>query len=96
MDKEIVDPYKYDSNDSELWVNLLRKARGVDINLYAILMFLRDVGATLVPDQKYNYVIKPIIDPDGVKGWLDKEQYENESHYLVPYKLTVIELLKEL
>lgn len=92
----IKDPYEYPTNDSNLWLNLLMKAKQRDIYLFSILVYLRNIGASLVKNDKFGYVIKPIIDSGGQKGWLTQKQYDTEKRYLAPYTKTLTEILKTL
>lgn len=92
----ISDPYFYESNDRDLWIKLLNNVYDENRYLYGVLYYLRSVGVKLVPNKQFNYVIQPIIDPNIVKGWENKQQYDVEAQNLVPYKDVLIRLLKAL
>lgn len=95
-DDIVKDPYEFPENDVNLWLKLLIKAKETETELFFILVYLRGVGVRLVPDVKFGYFIKPIIDPNGVKGWLNQKQYDKEKVYLKPYKEILSKLLREL
>ena len=90
------DPYEFPTEDSQLWLDLLIKAKREDINFFFILYYLRSVGATLVKDLKFGYMIKPIVDRSGLHGWLIQKQFDEEKLALVPYSKKLVELLKTL
>jgi hypothetical protein len=82
--------------DSALWLPLLEKARAIDMDFAARLLYIRGAGAKLVPDERIGYRIQPIIDPSGVSGWTSLKQYEAERWCLDPYKTQLVEVLKAL
>lgn len=82
--------------DSELWLYLFTKARGRSFELHARLFYLRSAGAVLVPSKKYGYMIKALVDPEGKKGFVSNEVYNQEKQCLDLYKNEVISLLEEL
>lgn len=92
----INDPYRYENNDRDLWLKLLNDADNENLYLFGILYYLRSVGAKLVPNKNYGYIIQPIIDRNSIKGWENKQQYDEEAKNLVPYKDVLIRLLKAL
>lgn len=94
MGTVISDPYqRWHQQDTDLWLRLLSKAHAVNTELYAILDYLRGAGTVLMPNDKFGYVLAPLI---GDNAWQSMEQYKEESQYLNMYKDILIELLGEL
>ena len=52
--------------------------------------------AIFIIDNQYGFIIQPVIDPNGQKGWKNIEQYNEERKYLMPYSNILIESLKQL
>lgn len=96
--KIIIDSYPYPTRDRELWMELLAKAQRRGIGLYGSLIKIRAIGAVLEPNEKFGYIIKPLIrGVNGVKwGWASEELYKKEKETLKPYTAVIMELLKEL
>ncbi|MBU2703898.1 hypothetical protein Ga0466249_005048 [Sporomusaceae bacterium BoRhaA] len=90
------DQYPELTNDSRLWLELFMITDSPDHRLSDQLMIIRATGAILVPDQQWGYVIQPVIDSTGQKGWQSQQQYEQERQYLVPYTQTLITALMDL
>lgn len=90
----IEDAYVYQHpEDNKLWLDLLCKAREIDLNFYAVLHYLRSIGTILVKDEKFNYRLQPHIHPG---AWESIQQWEEEKQYLVKYQKDLIRILKEL
>ena len=79
--------------DSEIWIILLSKARELDKEFYARLYYMRGGGTQLVRNDRWGYVLRPIITGDNATGWLNYEQYEEEKHCLDGYVQQLISLL---
>ena len=45
----------------------------------------REAGCRLIPNDKFGYRVEPIIDPTGIKGWIDQESWEGAISMLIPY-----------
>lgn len=82
--------------DSELWLTLFTWAREIDVDFYARLFYVRGGGARLVEHEKFGYIIQPIIDPEGKKGWPTREFYDQEKQCLNPFAGAVTTLLQNL
>lgn len=96
-EKVITDPgADISPEDSECWLWVLSEAEKKNKELYAALFYIRGGGARLVEHQQYGFAIHPIIDPSGKGGWSSREEYDRERKCLVPYRLQVVELLKEV
>nr|DAF05791.1 MAG TPA: hypothetical protein [Caudoviricetes sp.] len=80
--------------DSEIWIILLSKAREFDKEFYARLYYMRGGGTQLVRNDRWGYVLRPIITGDNATGWLNYEQYEEEKHCLDGYVQQLISLLR--
>jgi hypothetical protein len=95
--KVIIDPgADISPEDSELWLWLLTAAEKTDTELHARLFYIRGAGAKLERHATYGYSIKPIIDPEGKKGWTSPDEYQRERQCLVAYRNKLIELLRKL
>ena len=81
--------------DTHLWLILLREAKSLDIELWSKLAYLRGAGCRLEQGTK-GYVIRPIIDAEGKRGWTSVEEYDREKQCLEPYRQDVVRLLKEV
>jgi hypothetical protein len=90
------DRYPELTNDSRLWLELFMITDSPDHKLSDQLMIIRATGAILVPDQQWGYVIQPVIDSTGQKGWQSQQQYEQERKYLVPYGNALISALADV
>lgn len=80
--------------DSEIWIILLSKARELDKEFYARLYYMRGGGTQLVRNDRWGYVLRPIITGDNATGWLSIEQYEEEKHCLDGYAQQLISILR--
>lgn len=96
--KIATDPYPYPTLDRNMWLELLTKSQSKSIGMYGCLVKIRAIGATLEPNDKFGYIIKPIIrGVDGNKwGWPSEEMYQNEKKSLIPYLTVLKDLLKEI
>ena len=93
---EIRDMYQEDHpEDHELWIELLSMAAEHSTMLYECLEWMRSVGTILVPDPRFGYRLKPIID-GGENAWKDEAQYKHEAAFLRPYQKTMINFLAKL
>jgi len=91
---QVIDPmYEYSPEDSDLWFILCVKAKKISEDFYARLYFMRGGGSRLVPDQKWGYVIQPIL---SIHGWESLEQYQEEKKCLLPYAKELTTLLRKL
>lgn len=91
------DLYPHSPQDSVLWLELFLIADNISRPLAERLVFFRAVGAWLVPDQQFGYVIQPIIDPTGMNGWESIEQYNSErDKHLTEYCNEIVSALREL
>lgn len=90
------DRYNYPSNDSKLWLELFIITDKANRNLAEQLDIIRATGATLELNQQYGFIIKPIIDFEGIIGWQNAEQYQRERERLVPHSDILIQSLGEL
>ena len=90
-----VDPFAdLSPDDSDLWITALTKAREMDKELYARLYYMRGGGTKLVRNDRWGYVLQPIITGDNATGWLNWEQYEEEKHCLDGYAQQLISILR--
>lgn len=96
--KLFCDPHPYYREDSELWLKLLSIAATKGIGLYGTLTKLRAIGATLEKDERFGYLIKPIIKGEkGEKwGWANQSLWEAERRNLLPYTNELMKILKEI
>lgn len=90
------DSYEYSPNDSWLWLEFFIITDKCNRELAKQLEIIRATGAIFVIDNQYGFVIQPVIDPEGKKGWTCMEQYNAERKYLMPYSNILIESLKQL
>lgn len=92
----VADPYPYPTTDADMWLQLLSHTFQHDRYLYGILLYLRGVGALLIPsgNKEMPYKIVPIIDED--RGWSCMAEWNKEKQWLVPYTKTLIEGIKTL
>ena len=90
-----VDPsVEISPEDSDAWIMVLSKAREIDKEFYARLYYIRGGGTKLVRNDRWGYVLQPIITGDNATGWLNWEQYEEEKHCLDGYVQQLIALLR--
>ena len=90
-----VDPFAdLSPDDSDLWITALTKAREIDKEFYARLYYIRGGGTKLVRNDRWGYVLQPIITGDNATGWLNWEQYEEEKHCLDGYAQQLISILR--
>lgn len=82
--------------DGPLWLELFIIADKSSQELAQILEYVRNVGAKLIMDQYYGFIIEPIIDPTGCYGWSSIEQYQQERRWLVPHTDILLQSLKLL
>ncbi len=80
--------------DSDAWIIVLSKAREMDKEFYARLYYMRGGGTKFVRNDRWGYVLQPIITGDNATGWLNWEQYEEEKHCLDGYVQQLISLLR--
>ena len=80
--------------DSEIWIILLSKAREIDKEFYARLYYMRGGGTQLVRNERWGYVLRPIITGDNATGWLSLAQYEEEKRCLDGYAQQLISILR--
>jgi len=85
-----------DPDGSDLWLTLFTIADQMNHDLYSVLMYLRGTGLRLVPSEKFGFILQPIIDREGKKGWSSKDEYDREKKCLAPYRTKVTEALKKL
>jgi hypothetical protein len=90
------DSYEYSPNDSWLWLELFIITDKCNRELAKQLEIIRATGAIFIIDNHYGFIIQPVIDPAGQKGWKNIEQYNEERKYLMPYSNLLIESLKQL
>ena len=91
---EYQDRYEFSPGDSELSIKLFQWADTVAGERFAgMLQYIRNTGAVLVPNDRYGYIIKPVI---GTQGWMSMEEYERERQPLIQYGEALIRLLKIL
>ena len=96
MGRMYADSYEYPTDDAKLWLELFAKASERDRELYGRLLYIRGVGANLIPTGNKNmpYKIVPIIDVD--KGWSCEAEYAREIQCLEKYKYMLVEVIREL
>lgn len=94
VERIFMDPYAdvYPA-DSWLWLELFAMAAKITDDLQVRLFFMRGGGTILLQNNKFGYVLSPII---GNNGWESMELYNKEKQCLNLYKAQIIELLKEL
>lgn len=93
----LVDGYAARSpEDSDLWLTLIFKADEISNEFAARLYFIRAGGTRLVPDERWGYVMVPVITDGTVVGWDSREQYERERECLMIYKDELVKLLRWL
>ena len=80
-------------DDSDLWLDLFLYADRIDPEFAGILQWLRNTGTMLKPDAKWKYKLVPHVGND---GWSSKEEYQQESVALKPYRTQLIMILKKL
>ena len=85
-----------DPDGSDQWLTLFTIADQMSHELYSVLMYLRGTGMRLVPSEKFGFIMQPIIDVEGKKGWSSKQEYDSEKKCLMPYRTEVTEALKKL
>ena len=85
--------YNMSPGDSDLWLELFMYADRIDPELCGILQWLRNTGTMLKPDAKWNYKLVPYV---GDEGWSSREEYQQESVALKPYRNQLIMILKKL
>jgi len=92
-----LDPYgELHPDDSMLWLELMGQARNqgdIGQDFFERLFVIRGGGSILEENDKFGYVIKPII---GVNGWPTLEEYNQEKEPLNKYLKPLCRLLKEL
>lgn len=90
------DPRPDLEEDSNLWLQMFIDADKVSKQLVKNLWDMRVWGTRIVKG-KGGYILRPEIDPDGVKAWPDKQTYEKwRDKLLIPYKAQIGEILKNL
>jgi len=88
------DLYPHSPNDSRLWIELFMIAASMNHDMAKRLEYVRNVGAWLILDQTYGFVIRPIIDPMGMNGWTSDEQYNQQGrNQLSVYGQQVVQCL---
>jgi hypothetical protein len=94
------DIYPYSPEDSFLWMELFQIACSMNYaNMASMLAYLRNVGARLVPDDQFGFVVQPVIDITGFRGWKSQADYDREKKCLtepVDYTQVLITALIEL
>lgn len=96
-DLVIIDPGEdLSPDDAHLWLWLLSQAEQVSPNMRGILWYLRGGGARLVPSPRYGFIIQPIIDETGERGWKSKDEYNREKTPLAAWTKQLLELLESL
>lgn len=88
---EYIDTYKLP--DSNLWLELFVAADKINPDLAHRLMYLRNTGCKLQENEKFGYVIVPVISK---KAWASRELYDQEKQCLIPYREEIIGLLRGL
>ena len=94
------DLYPYSPGDSLLWMELFQISCSMQHpNLASMLAYIRNVGARLIPDSQFGFLIQPVIDPTGFRGWPSQADYDREKQCLVTpknYTQVLIRALVEL
>ena len=80
-------------HDSRLWLELFIQADKINHDFQARLQYLRNTGCRLEENEKFGYVIVPIIDSD---HWKSQEQYDEEKRCLIPFRTEIVNLLRWL
>jgi hypothetical protein len=89
----MIDPYSdYSPEDTNLWLDIFSKVYE-DREFYARLFYLRGAGTVLVENQRWGYIFRPVVGPD---GWGSQEEYNREKQCLNVYRDEVIKLLQEI
>jgi len=91
--EEVKDPREDLRQDSKLWVELLKKARSRNYDLYCELHGFRCMGTRIKRTQRGKYVLRPDIGPD---AWKSQEDYEKTKQRLYPHLETIAGILEEL
>lgn len=92
--EEYHDDYeKKHPEDSNLWVWLFLHAAFINSELADVLCFLRGRGCVLIPDDRFGYVIRPVIGKDGFKSY---EEYNQIKEPLADYGEPLVKLLKKM
>lgn len=92
------DQYPYSPEDSFLWLELFTIASLANHELAQRLVIIRAVGASLILNAQYGFIIEPIIDPSGFKGWhsIEEYNYEKQQQNLNYYAPQLLNSLAEL
>ena len=91
------DLYPYSPEDSLLWMELFHITAKWNLeNLASMLAYIRNVGARLVTDEQFGYVIQPVIDNTGFRGWPSQADYDREKQCLAKHTPILIRALQEL
>ena len=80
-------------SDSKQWIQLMTLATLQDDELASILCYLRGTGCVLMENDKYGYVIQPVI---GNGGWASQAEYDKEKKPLASHGKLLMELLKKV
>lgn len=92
--EEYHDDYeKKHPEDSNLWVWLFLHAAFINSELADVLCFLRGRGCVLIPDDRFGYVIRPVIGKDGFNS---QEEYNQIKEPLADYGEPLVKLLKKM
>lgn len=80
--------------DSDLWLQLIEiTEREWGNELAKQLLSIRNHGSVLVPSEKYGYMIRPVIGPN---GWMSQQDYDRARHPLLRYEHAMILMLGRL
>ena len=89
----LTDPYgKYSPGDSDVWLMVLTKARDVNYELYAVLMYVRGTGTLLQSHRQWGYVLRPVY---RMGNWESAAQYDEARGYLSGYSDLLVKILKD-
>ena len=80
--------------DSKEWERLMALVEHTP-ELHSMLNTIRGVGANLVPG-KTSYLLRPVIDPTGNKGWATEAEYNDMKKHLKSYQGTIEGALMQL
>jgi hypothetical protein len=90
------DPRPDLENDSLLWLQMFIDASKYSKKLLKNLWDMRVWGTRIIKGRA-GFVLRPDVDPEGVKAWPDKQTYEKwRNKLLMPYRAQIAVILKNL
>jgi hypothetical protein len=82
----------FGGSDSDLWLKLFVEADKINPDLASRLMHMRNGGCCLQKNDKFGYVIVPVL------GEWEKQglSYDVEKKCLIPYRDKIVQLMRYL